>query len=170
MKQIIALTAVLSLITFNMGFTSRAYSQNEKIEAEEKIVEKIEAEEVAEELASRSGGTYVKGETVPDHKDTEVALPIIDEETGNILGYVVADKEKLISVLNEQGLTEVANALAAMEAGEAAGETVKAGISGGTIAWVALGIAAIAGIGLALGGGGGGGGGGQTPTTSHQGP
>lgn len=157
MKKIMALLVVFSLITFSIGYNSRVYSQNEKIEAEGRIAEKIEAEQVAHDLAAKAGGTYVKGETAPALKDTEIALPIIDEETGNILGYVVAEQKKLISVLNEAGLTEVANALAAMEAGQAAGETVKAGISGGTIALISVGVAALVGIGVVLSGGGGGG-------------
>ncbi len=157
MKKIIALSAIFFLITFSIGYNSRVYSQNEIIEAEKKVAEKIEAEQVAQDLAAKAGGTYVKGETAPVLKDTEIALPIIDEETGNILGYVVAEQKKLISVLNEAGLTEVANALAAMEAGQAAGETVKAGISGGTIALISVGVAALVGIGVALSGGGGGG-------------
>ncbi len=156
MKKIIALTAVFSLIVFNIGFNSLSYSQTER----------IEAEEVAKDLAAKADGKYVQGETAPALKGTEVALPIIDEATGDVLGYVVADKEKLIPVLNEAGLTEVANALAAMGAGEAAGETVKAGISGGTIAWISVGVAALIGIGLAVGGGGGGGGGGGS-TSGH---
>ncbi len=160
MRKIIVPCLVFSLITFNLSVTPRAYSQDKGIGAEEKVTQKIEAEEVAKELAAKAGGTYVKGETAPTLKGSEVALPIVDEDTGNILGYVIAEKGKLVSVLNEAGLTEVANALAAMEAGEAAAGTVTAGISSGTITWIAIGVAALAGLGFALGGGGGGGGGG----------
>jgi hypothetical protein len=169
MRKIVVVFLVCSLIVFNIGLTPRAYSRDGEIGAAEKVSEKIEAEEVAKELAAKAGGTYVKGETAPALKGSEVALPIVDEESGNILGYVVAEKGKLISVLNEAGLTEVANALAAMEAGEAAAGTVTAGISGGTITWIAIGVAAIAGLGLALsgGGGGGGGGGGSDSTSNH---
>jgi hypothetical protein len=135
MKQVILAFMVFSLITFNLGITPPAYSRNGEIAAEKEVVEKIE----------------------PALKGTEVALPIVDEETGKILGYVIAEKEKLVPVLKEAGLTEVANALAAMEAGEAAAGTVTAGISGGTITWIAIGVAALAGIGFALGSGGGGG-------------
>jgi hypothetical protein len=165
MRKLIVTCLVFSLITFNLGVTHRAYSQNGEIGAEEKVAEKIEAEEVAKELAAKADGTYVKGESSPVLKGSEVALPIVEEETGNILGYVVAEKTKLVAALNEAGLNEVANALAAMEAGEAAAGTVTAGISGGTITWIAIGVAALAGIGFALGGGGGGGGGGSTPST-----
>lgn len=166
MRNTIVVIAALSLITINIGVTPRAYSRDREIGAEEKVAEKIEAEEVAKELAAKARGTYVKGETAPALKGSEVALPIVDEETGNILGYVVAEKAMLVSVLNEAGLTEVANALAAMEAGAAAAGTVAAGISGGTITWIAIGTAAIAGLGLALGGSGGGGGGGGS-TSNH---
>lgn len=168
MKTIIVACMVFSLITLNLGMAPRAYSQNGDIGAEEKVAEKIEAEEVAKELAAKAGGTYVKGETAPALSGSEVALPIVDEDTGKILGYVIAEKEKLVSVLNEAGLNEVANALAASEAGEAAAETVTTGISGGTITWIAIGVAALAGIGFALGSsGGGGGGGGGGSTTNH---
>ncbi|HBH61921.1 MAG TPA: hypothetical protein DDX85_09330 [Nitrospiraceae bacterium] len=174
MRKIIVAWMAMSLITFNLGVTPPAYSRNGEIGAEEKVAEKIEAEEVAKDLAAKAGGSYVKGETPPALKGSEVALPIVDEETGNILGYVVAEREKLVSVLNDAGLTEVANALAAGEAGEAAAETVTAGISGGTIAWIAIGVAVLAGIGVALGSGGGGGGdsggdggGSTTPPATH---
>jgi len=167
MRKIIIAYMVFSLIAFNLGVTQQAYSRDGEIDAEEKVAEKIEAEEVAKELAEEAGGTYVQGETAPAVKGSEVALPIVDEETGSILGYVVAEKEKLVPVLNEAGLTEVANALAAMEAGAAAAGTVTAGISGGTITWIAIGVAALAGIGFAVGSGGGGGGGGGGSTSNH---
>ncbi|RJR14519.1 MAG: hypothetical protein C4581_13995 [Nitrospiraceae bacterium] len=166
MRMIIIAYMVFSLITFNLGVSREAYSQSGDIGAEEKVAEKIEAEEVAKELAEEAGGTYVKGDTAPALKGSEVALPIVDEESGRILGYVVAEKEKLVVVLNEAGLSEVANALAAMEAGSAAAGTVTAGISAGTITWIAIGVAALAGIGFAIGGGGGGGGGGGS-TSNH---
>lgn len=157
MKKIIVLLTVFSLLALNAGFNKRAFAQSEN----------IEAETVAEELAARSGGRYVKGETAPALKGQEVALPIVEEETGKVLGHVVADKAKLVSVLNDAGLSEVANALAAMGAGEAAGETVAAGMSGGTITWIAIGVAAVVGLGVALGGGGGGGGGSSSSTSNH---
>ncbi len=46
---------------------------------------------------------------------------------------------------------------AAAKAGEAAGAKTYAGMSAGTIGWIALGVAAAVGIGIAAGGGGGGG-------------
>ncbi len=162
MKKIIVMVMVFSLCTLNVGYHTGVYAQNEAPQADEKVMEKIEAEAVAKELAARAEGTYVKGEAEPVLKGNQVALPIIDEDTGNTLGYVVAEKDKLVSVLNEAGLTDVANALAAMDAGEAAGETVKAGMSRGTITWIAIGGAALAALALALGSGGGGGGGGST--------
>jgi hypothetical protein len=134
-RKLIVVCMVFSLITFNLGVTPRVYSQDGEIGAEETVAEKIEAEEVAKELAAKADGTYIKGETAPALKGSEVALPIVDEETGNILGYVVAEKEKLVPVLNEAGLTEVANALAAAEAGAAAAGAVTAGISGGCSAY-----------------------------------
>jgi hypothetical protein len=45
----------------------------------------------------------------------------------------------------------------AAEAGDAAGKKAAKGLSAGTIGWIALGTAAVIGIGVAAGGGGGGG-------------
>lgn len=151
--------SVILIFFLNMSFIARPYA----------ISQIIEAESVAKELAAKADGTYVAGDTVMSVEDPEVALPVIDEETGTVLGHIVADREKLISVLNDAGLTEVANALAALEAGTAAGEAVTAGFIGGTTAAVVLGVAALIGIALAAGGGGGDGGTtpAHTPTPAH---
>ena len=45
----------------------------------------------------------------------------------------------------------------AAKAGDAAGKKTDAGLSAGTIGWIAVGAAAVIGIGIAVGGGGGGG-------------
>ena len=89
-----------------------------------------------------------------------MALPVQDEATGDVIGYIVAEKTKLISALNEAGLAEVANALAAAEAGTEAGGTSMASMLGGKTGWILLGVAVVAGIAIAAGSGGGGGGGG----------
>jgi len=52
----------------------------------------------------------------------------------------------------------------AAAAGDAAGTKTVAGMSYGTIGWIALGTAAVIGIAIAAGGSGGGGGGSTTPT------
>jgi hypothetical protein len=54
----------------------------------------------------------------------------------------------------------------AAKAGDAAGKKTDAGLSAGTIGWIAVGVAAAIGIGVAVGGGGGGGG----TTSSHTSP
>ncbi len=156
MKRIIALASVFLLLVFNIGFVSGAYAQTDT----------IEAETVARELAQSAGGTYVEGSAVPELTGNQVSLPIIDEATGDIIGYIVADQDDLVSVLNDAGLTEVANALSAVEAGAAAGEVVEAGLSGGTIAMMAGGVAVAVGIALAVSSGGGDGDS-TTTTTSH---
>ena len=51
----------------------------------------------------------------------------------------------------------------AAKAGEEGGKKTYAGMSAGTIGWIALGTAAVIGIAIAAGGGGGGGGGSSTP-------
>ena len=172
MKKITVLLTMCLFLTFNVGYSMRAYAQTGNIEADAVVKETIEAEEVAKDLAKSADGLYVKGEAVPVTEGTEIALPILDESSGNVLGHIVADKEKLVSVLQEEGLTEVAYALAASETGAASAETVTAGIIGGTIAWTSVGVAALVGIGLAVGGSGGGGGGSSgggttTPTPNH---
>jgi hypothetical protein len=64
---------------------------------------------------------------------------------------------------------EVPEPSGAAQAGEAAGTKAGAGLSAGTIGWIALGAAAVIGIAVAAGGGGGGGGGSSTPP-SHAAP
>jgi hypothetical protein len=154
MKKATALIVVFSFLLFTFGFDSLSYAQ----------VEKIPAEEVAREIGTRAGGTYIEGAAPPTITGTEIALPVIDEETGNILGYIVAEKESLIKELKNSGLAEVAEALEDVAAGtiagvgtagEAAGETVEAGMIGGTTGAVLLGIAAAVGIALAVGSSGG---------------
>jgi hypothetical protein len=53
----------------------------------------------------------------------------------------------------------------AAEAGAVAGAKTYAGMSAGTIGWIALGTAVV--IGIAIAAGGGGGGGGSTTTVAH---
>lgn len=133
------------------------------------VIQKISTIEKAKKIAEASEGQYweaseywEKPPSPPVKGTTKVALPVQDEATGDVIGYIVADKEKLIAALNAEGLTQVANALAAVEAGSVAGETATAGFLSGTTAKVILGIVLVAGIALALSGGGGGGGGGTT--------
>jgi hypothetical protein len=58
----------------------------------------------------------------------------------------------------EPGVTPPpAEGTGAAEAGDAAGKKTAKGLSAGTIGWIALGTAAVIGIGVAAGGGGGGG-------------
>ena len=58
----------------------------------------------------------------------------------------------------------------AAKAGEAGGAKTYAGMSAGTIGWIALGTAVVIGVAVAAGGGGGGGGGGSSTTPSHTTP
>ena len=142
MKKLIALMAVFPFLMFSIGFVSPSYAQTET----------IAAEQVAKELAQSAGGTYVEGSTAPVLTGNQVALPIIDETTGNVLGHIVAEQESLVSALNEAGLTDVANALAAAEAGTAAGVATGTGITLGTTGTIAAIVAGVAGVALAVGG------------------
>jgi hypothetical protein len=162
MKKATAIAVILSLIIFNTAQLSPLYAQDA-------VVEKISTIERAKEIAIKAEGEYWEAEKyweTPVEGEGKIALPVQDQETGEVLGYIVADKEKLIAALNAYELTDAANALAAMEAGEAAGGAASAGIFSGTTMTVVLVIAAVAGIAVAVGGGGGGGGGGGS-TTRH---
>ncbi len=61
-----------------------------------------------------------------------IALPIIDEDSGNVLGHIIADRIRLISVLNDAGLTEVSSAIAALPAGTTTGGSSLKGSAAGT--------------------------------------
>lgn len=159
----IALTLLFSIM--NIIDASRLYAQGQ-------VIEKISTVDSAKKIASMADGEYREASQYwenppsPAVEGTEkIALPVQDEDTGKVLGYIVAEKEKLIAALEASGLTDAANALAAVEAGEIAGGATAAGIFSGTTAKVVLGIAVIAGVALAAGGGGGSGGG--TTTTIH---
>ena len=115
--------------------------------------QKIATVDAAKKLAADAGGTYVEGASTPALTGNQVALPVIDEATGSVIGHVVADKAALVAALNAAGLTEVGAALAATEAGAGAGIAVGAGISAGTIAAGAV-VAAVA-IGLVVASSGG---------------
>ncbi|NOZ70048.1 MAG: hypothetical protein GXP46_12590 [Deferribacteres bacterium] len=157
MKKAVSLSLICSLLVFFAGFVPRAEAQTETIAT-------IDA---AKELAQNAGGVFVEGEKVPALTGNQVALPVIEEESGKILGHIVAERNSLVSALNAAGHTEVASAIAAGEAGAAAGTTVGAGIIGGTTGMTALGVAAVAGVALAVSGGGGDSTSGHSTTSNH---
>ncbi len=128
----------------------------------ETVVTEIDSEAAARNLAVKAEGTYIKGVAAPTLSGSEVALPILDEASGKVLGHIVADQIKLISVLNEAGLTEVASAIAAISVGTAAGAAAGTGFALGTTGTIAA-VAAV-GIGVAVAAGGGGG---SSTTPSH---
>jgi hypothetical protein len=142
LKKIIVLIVVLSLALFNI---SQTFAQTEA----------IESVEAAKELAANAGGIFVEGPDAPALTGNQIALPVIDEETDNILGHIVAERANLISALNAAGHTEVATAISAAEVGTATAGAVGAGFLGGTAGAVAVGVAVIVGVALAVGGGGG---------------
>jgi hypothetical protein len=152
MKKLMAIFIALSFFLLNLGYVTPSHAAA--------VTQKIPSEAAAKKLAADAGGTYVPGSAAPPLTGTQVALPVVSEETGKVLGYVVADKAALVSALNAAGYSSVASAITATEAGAAAGLAVGAGISTGTIV---VGTAILAGIAaLAVSSGGGGGGGGST--------
>lgn len=156
MKKVIVLSIIFSLLMFNIGYISQLSATNFMITGTISSVAKVK------EIAIAADGAYWEDIVPPALKGTEVALPVIDEATHNVIGHIIAERAKLVSALNAAGYTEVASAIAAAEVGAIAGLSVGAGISMGTIGAVAGGAAVIAGIALAVSGGGGGG-----VTTAH---
>jgi len=155
MKKITAVIIVFSFLLFNLGYVMPSH-------AEEPVTQTIASVAKAQDIATAAGGTYVEGATAPALTGTQVALPVMDSATGNVLGYIVADQASLVSALNAAGYASVASAVAAANVGTAAGLAVGAGIGAGTIA---IGVGVVAGVALiAVSSGGNGGNGG---TTSH---
>jgi hypothetical protein len=155
MKKVTALLVVFLFLMFSISSASEFPTQST-------IIEKISSVKKAKEIARMAKGGYWEGSVAPPLRENEVALPVIDK-SGKIIGHIVADRTKLISALNAEGLTNIASALAAAQAGTAAGLAVRAGISAGTIGLVALGAGVVVGIALAISGAGKG----VTTTTHH---
>ena len=125
--------------------------------AEEVVSGKIASELAAEDLAEKAGGKYVKGALNQELTPTQIALPVVDESSGAILGHIVAEQSELAEVLNAAGLAEVSTAVAAFptaaSTGAAAGATATAGVVSGTTVAAAVGVAAVVGVALAVSGG-----------------
>ena len=138
MRKIIVLFMVAVFLLCNSLMISQVEAQTQK----------ISSVEAAQKLAADAGGTYVEGAATPALTGEQVALPVMDEATGSVIGHIVADKTALVSALNAAGLTEVGAALAAAEAGAGAGLAVGTGVSAGTIGAGAV-VAAVA-IGLVV--------------------
>ncbi len=125
--------------------------------AEEVVSGKIASELAAEDLAAKAGGKYVKGILSEPLTPTQIALPVVDESSGEILGHIVAEQSELAAALNAAGLAEVSTAVAAFptaaSTGAAAGATATAGVMSGTTVAAAVGVAAVVGVALAVNGG-----------------
>ncbi len=164
MKKTVLLMIVFLFMLLNIADVSQ-------LGAQEAVVEKIASVSKAKEIAAKAGGQYIEGVTAPALTDTQVALPVINESNGEVLGHIIADKDALISTLNEAGYQKVGSALVAAqttaEAGEAAGFIAEAGISAGTIGAAAATTAGAIGIAIAVSGGGSGGSDASTTTTHH---
>jgi hypothetical protein len=134
-KGIAFLTGALFLILTSV-YVPHTYAQG-------MVSEKIPSEATAEEIKDLAQGQYWRGESIPVHKANEVALPVLDEKTGKVIGHIIADKQKLIDALNIKGYTTVASALAAVETGTSAGLAAGTTLSTGTIVGLAAGAVAI---------------------------
>ena len=145
MKKGTALFIGALFFILNIAYVPQTYAQ-------EMVTEKIPSEQMAEEIKDLAGGKYWKGESVPSHKANEVALQVIDEKTGKVIGHIVADKQKLIDALNAKGFQKVASALTAAEAGSTAGLSAGATLSTGTIVGIVAGAVALVTIALIVSG------------------
>lgn len=151
MRKTIAIFASILFFIMTCGLTFEASAQ----------VAEIESVQVAQQIAADNAGVeWVEGATAPS-LNGQVALPVIDEATGQIVGYLVGTKENLVAALEGAGFAEVAAAVGAAEAGAVAGTTVFGGIGVGTVTTGAVILAG--GIALAISAGGGGG----SSTPSH---
>jgi len=127
----------------------------------ETVVKEIDSEAAARQIAVKAEGTYVEGPAAPTLSGSEVALPIVDEVSGEVLGHIVAEQIKLIAVLNEVGMAEVASAIAALSVGKEAGAAAGTGFALGTTGKIAAAVAVGTGIAIAIGSGG------SSSTSSH---
>ena len=99
------------------------------------------------------------------------AILLLTMSLGTVSRAVAADTWETWPKKTTEPGVEVAAAPApeangAAKAGDAAGKNAEKGLSSGTIAWIAVGAAAVIGVAIAAGGGGGGGGGSTNP--GHQ--
>ena len=151
MKKLIAVAVILSLTLLGTNFLPVAFAQTEN----------IASVEAAKEIAANAGGVFVEGEAAPALTGNQIALPVIDETSGKVLGHIVAERSALVSALNAAGHTEVSTAIAASEAGTTAAVATGAGFLGGTAGAIAIGVAVIGGAALLISSGG------SDSTSSH---
>jgi hypothetical protein len=151
----LTITALLLTLPFT-GIVSQANAQTQL----------IDTEAIAEAIATDAGGSYIKGTTAPTLSGEQVALPVIKQGTNEILGFIVADQTELVKALNKANLTQVADAIGAVDAGTIAGTKVAAGATGIGISTLAIGAAVIIALAVAASSGDGDGGGG-TPAVHH---
>jgi len=143
MKKFTALCVILSFMAFSIGYVSQPF-------AGEVLTETISSVSQAKEIAAAAKGGYWEGASAPALSKSEIALPVVDEATGKVIGHIVAEKGKLISALNAAGYAKAATALAAVEAGTAAGVAVGAGVAIGTTGVMVSGIALVVGGAIAV--------------------
>ena len=115
-------TSTLSLLIFMIFISGTSLSYSETIQ------KTIDSEAAARQLAIKAQGTYMEGSSHPPLADSAFALPIIDEDSGNVLGHIIANKIRLISVLNDAGLTEISSAIAAAPKGKRSSPGTTGGI------------------------------------------
>ncbi len=132
MNRTMAFLLIFSVLFFSAGLVSQ-------VDAETASIASVQA---AETIAADAGGSFVAGSTAPALTGTQVALPVLEEATGTVLGHIVAEQAALVTTLEAAGMAEVATAVAAIEAGAVAGATAGVGIAAGTTTAAVAGAAA----------------------------
>ena len=79
----------LSLLVAFLFLSVTVFSIFPSISYAETVVTEIDSEAAARNLAVKAEGTYVEGAAAPTLSGSEVALPIIDEASGEILGHII---------------------------------------------------------------------------------
>ena len=122
MSKKLKLVVILSVLLLSLGLVIQAHAETATIASVQS----------AEAIAADAGGTFVAGSTAPALTGNQVALPILEEGTGQVLGHIVADNAALAAALESAGYAEVAAAVAATEAGAAGGAAAGIGVAAGT--------------------------------------
>lgn len=151
MKKFTALCIILSFMAFSIGNVSQPVAGGV-------LTETILSVSQAKKIAAAAKGGYWEGADTPVLSKSEIAVPVVDKSTGKVIGHIVAEKGKLISALNAAGYAKVATALAAVEAGTAAGVAVGTGVAIGTTGAIIAGAVLAGGVALAVG---------ESSTTTH---
>ena len=97
---------IIVILLINGGIVSRANANSEYI----KTIHDVK------DITEYARGFFFEGEDVPCIKENQVALPINNLATGKILGYIVADMDRLVLALKAAGYIGTASTITDSEA------------------------------------------------------